>query len=99
MGPAHCTIMNHTTSKLCVITFNNADIIYANYNTLYVLEPGQAGQVEANPDPTGLKIGIIYAVNIDKREFLYHRFLCKNDGTLNITEVRGDDISFYGNRG
>lgn len=72
--------------------------ITVDYNTLYMVDPNQSIQVEANPDPTGLKIGIIYAINLDKKEFLYHRFLCKNDGTLNITELTGDDISYYGNR-
>lgn len=99
MGPAHSNVYNQTTQRVCVITFNNADITYQSYHSLYVIEPGQTTLVEANPDPTGLKAGIIYAVDVDRKEFLYHRFLLKNDGTLNITEIHGDDISFYGAKG
>lgn len=77
----------------------NHELVPVDYNTMYMIEPGQKQLVEANPDPTGLKVGIVYAVDVAKQEMLYHRFLCKNDGTLNITEVRGDDISYYGNRG
>ena len=66
---------------------------------MYLLQPGESKLVETNPDPVGLKLGIIYDVNVAKKELLYHRFSCKNDGTLNITEVKGDDISYYGYRG
>jgi hypothetical protein len=28
MGPAHSTVVNKTHKKLCVVTFNNADLLY-----------------------------------------------------------------------
>eukprot|EP01035_Chromulina_nebulosa_P020722 gene20722-26866_t len=98
MGPAHSTVVNHTKNTICVITFNNSDIIYRNYHNLYLIESGQSLLVEANPDPIGLKLGVLYAINPDKQEFHYHRFLCKNDGTLNITELKDQEISFYASR-
>ena len=66
---------------------------------MYMIDPGETKVVEANPDPTGLKVAIVYAVDPEKKELLYHRFFCKNDGVLNITELTGDDVSYYGNRG
>ena len=41
---------------------------------MYVAEPGQSVLVETNPDPVGLKVGVIYDVDVTKREFLLHRF-------------------------
>lgn len=63
---------------------------------MYVVEPGQTQIVETNPDPIGLKVGVIYDIQFEKNELLYHRFLCKNDGILNITDLNGDEISYYG---
>jgi hypothetical protein len=64
---------------------------------MYVLEPGQEGVVEANPDAVGLKIGVVYDTNNKAKEFLYHRFLCKNNSVFNISEVDSEEVSFYGN--
>ena len=66
---------------------------------MYIVPPGQNQLVETNPDPIGLKLGIIYDVNTDQKDLLYHRFFCKNDGVLNVTEINGQDISYYGHRG
>lgn len=65
---------------------------------MYVLAPGDSQVVETNPDPIGLKIGIIYDVDVNKKEMYYHRFFCKNDGTLNITDI-GEQVSYYGYQG
>jgi hypothetical protein len=73
--------------------------MHVAYNTMYVLESNETATVEANPDPIGLKVGILYDVGFDKRELMVHLFVCKNDGVLNITEVKGDECAFYGYRG
>jgi len=64
---------------------------------MYVLDPGQEGVVEANPDAVGLKVGVVYDTNNKAKEFLYHRFLCKNNSVFNISEVDSEEVSFYGN--
>lgn len=66
------------------------------YNSLYVIEPGETVTVEANPDAIGLKVGIIYQVNEETKEFLFQRFMCKNDSIFNISEIIGEEVSFYG---
>lgn len=96
MGPAHSTIVNHTTSRLCIITFPHSDHIYYTYSGLYVVEPGQSGVVESTPDALGLKIGLVYDINPKTHELFYARFVSKNDAVLNISEVSNDDISWYG---
>eukprot|EP00981_Chlorochromonas_danica_P008690 scaffold2270_cov242-Ochromonas_danica.AAC.4 len=63
---------------------------------MYVVMPGESQLVEANPDPIGLKVGILYNTLKDSQEFLFHRFSCKNDSVLTITAVEGDDIDYYG---
>ena len=63
MGPAQSTVINQSSRRLCIITFNNGDLLYKNYHSMYVLEPGQEGIVEANPDAVGLKIGVVYDTN------------------------------------
>ena len=97
MGPAQSTVINHSSRRLCIVTFNNGDLLYKNYHSMYVLEPGQEGIVEANPDAVGLKVAIIYDTNNKTKEFLYHRFLCKNNSVFNISEVDSEEVSFFGN--
>lgn len=69
MGPAHSTVKNHTERRLCVITFTYTDLLYFTYNTLYTIEPGETRLVESQPDATGLKIGVIYHVDMTKKEW------------------------------
>lgn len=52
--------------------------------------------VEAMPDPVGLKMGVIVGINVDTQELIYQRFQCKNEAIFNISEITGEDISFYG---
>ena len=52
--------------------------------------------VEAMPDPVGLKMGVIVGINVDSQELIYQRFQCKNEAIFNISEITGEDISFYG---
>eukprot|EP00599_Poterioochromonas_sp_BG-1_P012766 CAMPEP_0173159050 /NCGR_PEP_ID=MMETSP1105-20130129/16829_1 /TAXON_ID=2985 /ORGANISM="Ochromonas sp., Strain BG-1" /LENGTH=330 /DNA_ID=CAMNT_0014077311 /DNA_START=36 /DNA_END=1029 /DNA_ORIENTATION=- len=73
-----------------------ADLIYKTYHTMYIIEPGETQTVEANPDPNGLKLGVIYETRKDKQEMFFHRFTCGNDTILTITSVDGNDIDYYG---
>ena len=97
MGPAHSTVVNQSTRKICIITFNNGDLLYKNYHSMFIFEPGQEGVVEANPDAVGLKIGVVYDANNKTKEFLYHRFLVKNESIFTISEVDSEEVSFFGN--
>ena len=48
------------------------------------------------PDPVGLKMGVIVGIHVDSQELIYQRFQCKNEAIFNISEITGEDISFYG---
>jgi len=96
MGPAHSIVKNQTESRICVITFTYTDLIYLTYNTLYVIEPGATILVESQPDATGLKVGLVYDCSLDTKELFYQRFVCKTDSTLTISEIDGEEISWFG---
>ena len=96
MGPAHSSVKNLTERRICVLTFTYTDLIYLQYNTLYVIEPGSTVLVESQPDATGLKIGLVYDVDLAKKEFHYQRFVCKTDSVLSISEIDYDEISWFG---
>jgi hypothetical protein len=66
------------------------------YQNLYVVEPGTSCVVEAMPDPVGLKMGVIVGTSLSPQELIYQRFQCKNEAIFNISEIVGEDISFYG---
>eukprot|EP01031_Cornospumella_fuschlensis_P023418 gene23418-28416_t len=63
---------------------------------MYVVYPGESQVVEANPDPIGLKVGLVYDTLSQTQEFLFHRFSCKNDSILTITDVEASDVDYYG---
>jgi hypothetical protein len=65
---------------------------------MYILMPGESQVVEANPDPIGLKVGIVYDTIRDTQDLLYHRFSCKNDCLLTLTSIEGDDVDYYGGK-
>lgn len=96
MGPAHSTIKNQTESRICVITFTYTDLIYLTYNALYVIEPGSTVMVESQPDATGLKVGLVYDCSLDTKEMFYQRFVCKTESILTISEIDGEEISWFG---
>lgn len=52
--------------------------------------------VESMPDPIGLKMGVIVGIIAETQELIYQRFQCKNEAIFNISEITGEDISFYG---
>lgn len=68
----------------------------AAYQNLYIVEPGTSMVVEAMADPVGLKMGVIVGINLETQELIYQRFQCKNEAIFNISEITGEDISFYG---
>jgi len=63
---------------------------------MYILEPGDETLVEANPDAIGLKIGVCYMAKKETKEFFYLRYMAKNNAVFNISEIDGDDVSYYG---
>ena len=52
--------------------------------------------VESMPDPVGLKMGVVVGIIAETQELIYQRFQCKNEAIFNISEITGEDISFYG---
>ena len=52
--------------------------------------------MESQPDPIGLKVGVVYDCSLEKKEILYQRFTCKNESILNISEIDYDEISWFG---
>lgn len=63
---------------------------------MYILEPGDETVVEANPDAVGLKIGVCYMAKKETKEFFYLRYTVKSNAVFNISEIDGDDVSYYG---
>ena len=60
--------------------------------------PGESKQVEAQSDPYGLKIGIIYDAAPESQELMYQMWKVKNESVLTITYVNGSDISTFGGK-
>jgi hypothetical protein len=58
--------------------------------------PGESKQVEAQPDPYGLKIGIVYDAAPETQELMFQMWKVKNESVLTITYVNGGDISTFG---
>lgn len=94
MGPAHSSIENRTSSYLCVITFNKTDLLFNYYNNLYILEPGQKLLVEANPDPVGLYVAVVYKAADGFLHF--KRWLCQNEAEMVVLSVNRYDIDVSG---
>ena len=63
---------------------------------MFIIEPGEAKQVEALTDPIGLKIAIIYDAAPEGQYLLYQRWQVKKDSVLTITYINGGDISTFG---
>jgi hypothetical protein len=100
MGPANSKVVNQLDKPLSILTFNNADNVYANYNHLYQVAPhteergdGEA-QVEAAADSWGLKVGIAYGQLGD--QLLYRMWFCPNGSTLTVHSIFYDDIQASG---
>ena len=96
MGNAQCIVHNKTHKKVCIITFNQADLMYKEYKYMYILDPGETKPIEAQSDPIGLKVGIVYDAEYHDQILKYKRWQCKKDSTLVITDVvysaNGDGI-------
>jgi hypothetical protein len=63
---------------------------------MYVIQSGETCVVEALHDPYGLKIGLVYETEVEKKMLLFHRFDCKTDSVLTILELDGLDINYFG---
>eukprot|EP01035_Chromulina_nebulosa_P018217 gene18217-23883_t len=96
MGNAHCLVVNKTHKKLCVVTYNHADMLYTGYKNMYIIEPGESKQVEAIPHDYGLRVGIIYDAKSEGQVLMYQRWVCKNESVLTVTFMNGGDISTFG---
>ena len=58
------------------------NLLSSDYVNMYVVEPNDVCVVEADPNPTGLKVGILYDVEIKNSLLHFHIFECKNEGKL-----------------
>ena len=63
---------------------------------MFIIEPGEAKQVEALTDPIGLKIAIVYDAAPEGQYLLYQRWQVSNNSVLTITYMNGGDISTFG---
>lgn len=91
MGAANTRMVNASSKRLPVITFNEAELLYRSYESIYIIEPGKEEIVEANPAHT-FKVGIIYEVDEEKKEFKYVRFSCKSGGKEHTKSFTIDEI-------
>ena len=66
------------------------------YQNMYVLMPGESKQIEAQADPYGLKVGIVYDAAPEGQILMYQMWKVKNESVLTITYVNGGDISTFG---
>ena len=92
MGNARSTINNKSNRKLCVLTFNEADLLYQFYTNFYSIDLGESKEVHALSNPIGLKFGIIIEVNVETREVTYQMWRASNYSVLNVTYMSGSDI-------
>jgi hypothetical protein len=90
MGNANCNISNQLDKPLTVLTFNNADTVYANRNNLYQVAPFGGSRVEAAADTLGLKVGIVYG--IVGNTMLTRMWSCSNGETLDVQSIYYDQI-------
>lgn len=96
MGSANSVVSNQIDKPLAVLTFNNADTVYAYYNNQYKIAPWGEARVEAGADAWGLKVGIVYGVSEDGGRLLYRRWFCANGSTLNVHSIYYDQIEADG---
>lgn len=94
MGPANSIVSNRVDKPLTIMTFNNADFVYANYNKVYFVAPWGESQVEAAADGWGLKVAIVYGVVGD--QMLYRMWGCGNGSTLTVNSISYDQIDATG---
>jgi len=99
MGNSVCSVHNKTHKKLCVVTFNQADLMYSKYEHIYSLDPGASCVVEALTNPIGLKVGIVWdAVPVEGKggKLEYMRWEVKKEKTLTITSAEKDTFETSG---
>jgi hypothetical protein len=59
MGNSFCIVQNMLDEPACVLSFANADLVYAiNYDS-FCIEPKQSKRVDATADAFGLKISVV----------------------------------------
>ena len=101
MGNAVCQVHNRTHKKLCVLTFNQADLLYQKYEHMYSLDPGASCVVEALSNPIGLKVGIVFDAvpDADQKkggQLKYQRWAVKKEKVLTITALEREEITAVG---
>jgi len=101
MGNSVCSVHNKTHKKLCIVTFNQADLLYKKYEHMYSLDPGASCVVEALTNPIGLKVAIVYDAtpNADQSKggtLHYMRWQVKKEKVLTITVQEKDAITTQG---
>ena len=97
MGVGNSVVVNKTDKKLCVITFNYADLIYGSFEKIYTILPGESKNVETTvSNDKGLKIGVVYHTDQEEKEFLFQLWKVKNESTFTITSFNGTDITISG---
>ena len=87
MGVGNSVVVNKTPKKICVITFNYADLVYGTYENIYEVMPGESKNVETTvANEKGLKVAVVYDVDRAEKELLFQLWKVKNESTF-TTEV------------
>ena len=94
LGPANCTVINSSENKLCVLTFNKADLFFTNYYHMYAIDTGQSQRVEALSEPNGLFVAIVYKA-VDNY-LHYKRWHCANGSEITVQSVTKQEIIVSG---
>jgi hypothetical protein len=94
LGSSYATVVNYTGICLCVLTFNKADLLFTNYASMCVVDPGQRLRVEALPDPIGLFVAIVYKAADGYLH--YKRWLCKTQSEMVVHSMAKYDIDVDG---
>jgi hypothetical protein len=94
MGAANCIVRNNLDKPLTIMTFNNADTVFQNYNHMYQTAPKGDSTVEAAADAWGLKVGIVYGEV--GSQLLFRTWYCPNGSTLSVNSIYYDQIDASG---
>ena len=87
------SIVNRSKSRVCALSFNQADILYVDYQELHVVDLLQCVKVEGLDSPSGgVKVAIIHAANLASRICQYQMYQCQGDAVMTISYVNGDQI-------
>lgn len=89
MGNSCVTVLNKSEKNICVICFNNLDMLYADYynDEMFVIPPGEFCNVSAIASTYGLQAAIITDVHPTEHYYSFDLWWVKTGATLTVTAV------------